>query len=257
MIWAAALALTIGQAGVAPDVFVLPGHRVHVIASEDLDPDALRALARENVVLWLRTRSNALRESTVENVARFPEAYVELRPPLLDAQLQALRRASRAGAWIRGEMAGEKSFFRLGHRPVAVSLTGALEREKLAGLARLRVTRVDWSPGATPDLLSWGHAQQLSGRRLVRLAPVEGARCGKGTAFFVDARQEVAPEPSDCAVVVRVSPTIGDAQLQRLYRAYRSVELEVEVGDDELLARKARALLERLEAAGPSPGSRP
>ena len=36
-----------------------PGYRVHLTASEDLDPDRLRALARPEVVLWLTTRSNA------------------------------------------------------------------------------------------------------------------------------------------------------------------------------------------------------
>ena len=60
----------------------------------------LRALAGSGTVIWLRTRSNMLRDSTVEALALFPEAYVQLRPPVKEEQVRQLRRAPRVGAWL-------------------------------------------------------------------------------------------------------------------------------------------------------------
>ena len=60
----------------------MPGFRVHVVASDALDPDRLRALARPEVVLWVRTRTNGLRHSTAETLQLAGSAFVQVRPPL-------------------------------------------------------------------------------------------------------------------------------------------------------------------------------
>ena len=63
-----------------PTEWALPGFRVAVMASDEIDADRLRALARPEVVLWLRTRSNGLRRSTTETLQLAESAFVQVRP---------------------------------------------------------------------------------------------------------------------------------------------------------------------------------
>src|SRR6266700_7350782 len=74
----------------APTALAPQGTRVHVKASEDLDPDRLRALARPGVTVWLSTRSNLLKVSTMENLNRFDGAFIQLRAPVTQSQARAL-----------------------------------------------------------------------------------------------------------------------------------------------------------------------
>ena len=90
-----ALALVLAA---GPSELALPGFRMHVEASEELDPDRLRALARPEVVLWVRTRSNGLRRSTAETLQLAGSA---LRPGA--CRRSGLRRSRRSWAgWGRG-----------------------------------------------------------------------------------------------------------------------------------------------------------
>ncbi len=84
--------------GAGPADWALPGFRVHVVASEALDADRLRGLARPEVVLWVRTRSNGLRRSTAETLQLAGSAFVEVRPPLGAPALAAF--VGRVGPWI-------------------------------------------------------------------------------------------------------------------------------------------------------------
>ncbi|MFP2923691.1 hypothetical protein ACLESO_00450 [Pyxidicoccus sp. 3LG] len=119
------LAALVAQAP-GPTALALPGYRLHLVVDESVDADTLRALVGGGTVLWLRTRSNMLRDSTVEAVARFPEAYVQVRPPLREAHADQLRRAPRAGAWVDSESLkqGTGWLHRLGPRLVAVDVRG-------------------------------------------------------------------------------------------------------------------------------------
>ena len=94
MSWLAlALVLAVG-----PTEWALPGVRIHVQASEELDPDRLRALARPEVVLWLSTRSNGLRRSTAETLRQAGSAFVQVRPPLGAPALAPF--VGRVGPWV-------------------------------------------------------------------------------------------------------------------------------------------------------------
>ena len=43
----------------------------HVFFDEELEPDAVRLLARRSCTAWVRTRTNMVRESIVERLGRF------------------------------------------------------------------------------------------------------------------------------------------------------------------------------------------
>ncbi|MHB8878917.1 MAG: hypothetical protein ACYC8T_34885, partial [Myxococcaceae bacterium] len=166
-----------------PGGLSLPSFRLSVLASEDLDPDRLRPLSRPGVTLWLSTRSNTLRESTVENLARFAEAWVQLRPPLTRAQAHGLSRAPRAGALLfAGDLGGE-GLHLLGPRRLAVQLTGALDESLAARLAAARPQVTYWEPQEEVDLLSFALFRQLPGRKIVRptaAPPRESGPCRPG-----------------------------------------------------------------------------
>ena len=71
---------------------------MHVEVSEELDPDRLRALARPEVVLWVRTRSNGLRRSTAETLQLAGSAFVQVRAPLGAPALAPF--VGRVGPWV-------------------------------------------------------------------------------------------------------------------------------------------------------------
>ena len=173
------LAALLAQApGPGPTALTLPGYRLHLVVDESVDADTLRALAGSGTVLWLRTRSNMLRDSTVEAVARFPEAYVQVRPPLLEAHASQLRRAPRAGVWLGAESLekGTGWHHRLGPRPVAVDVRGPLDTEVAGRVAALRPARVTWLPGeADATLGGWGELARLPGAKVLVLAEATGA----------------------------------------------------------------------------------
>lgn len=173
---AALLAQAPGPVG--PTELTLPGYRLHLVVDESVDADTLRALAGGGTVLWLRTRSNMLRDSTVEAVALFPEAYVQVRPPLLEAHASQLRRAQRAGVWVDEESLGKGAGWhhRLGPRPVAVEVRGPLDAEVAGRVAALRPARVTWLPGdADATLGGWGELARLPGAKVLVLAGVVAA----------------------------------------------------------------------------------
>src|SRR5207248_2797002 len=85
--------------------------KAHVFFDEELEPDAVRLLARPSCTAWVRTRTNMVRESVVERLARFGAAYVQLRAPFLEAHGAQLQRAPSVGAWLGpgGLRAGDAS----------------------------------------------------------------------------------------------------------------------------------------------------
>ena len=55
-----AVGVWLALAAAGPEPLQLPGFRLHLVLSEELEPDRLEALARPGVVLWLMTRSSQL-----------------------------------------------------------------------------------------------------------------------------------------------------------------------------------------------------
>jgi hypothetical protein len=241
----------------SPDLVVGRSVVVHVTASEDLEPDVLRALARPLVTLWLTTRSNTLRDSTLTTLSRFDSAFVQLRPPLAMVDGAALSAAPRAGLWLapdpRWPLALER--FR-GARPVALELEGALDDER-ARLARaMRPSRVRWRPTGPVDVLQWAHFRQLAARRSVVVAPeaLLARDCGDRLPGEASAELHVATLLAVSAGVfpcgkgtrVEIPPDLERWLLTSLLARDPSIELSVVVGDDPRKVSAVRRLLETL-----------
>ncbi len=241
----------------APEVFVATSPRVHVRAHEELEPDRLRELARPGVTLWLSTRSNTLRASTVENVARFDTAWVQLRTPLKPVDSNVFSKLPAAGAWL--EPASLSLAGRL--RRLVVSVKGPLDEALVAKVIAARPAEVRWSPEGEIDLLTWGQFRRLPGRRVIvgsaqTLLPV---KCEARTAsdpsmeLHVASLLAISSDVFPCGMGTRVvvQPEVETWLLQSLLVRDPSVELVIEVGSDPKRALGARALLERLQL-GPS-----
>lgn len=248
-----------------PPTLALMGFRIHVIASEDIDPDGLKSLDRPGVVLWMQTRTNMLRSSVVEGLARFEEAYVQLHPPVHAAHAAQLERARRAGIWLEDADLDGPGVHRLGPRRFAVRISGELTPERAERVRRARPTIVRWAPREEVSVEAWSRLVQLPGAKLADLDAVaergDGLRiCASWTQGLI---RDVGlwhdlsrvrgdpPELPRCPgrVQLRVRPDIEDAALARIFAANPATELEVEVGPSESGVRAVRLLIQRLEAA--------
>jgi hypothetical protein len=239
----------------APRDFVAPAARVHVRAHEDLEPDRLRELARPGVVLWLATRSNTLRASTIENVARFDVAWVQLRAPLAPVDARVFSRLPHAGAWVAAGDLGLET--RLpGARRVAVELSGAFDEAAIERLQRVKPAELRWTPAGTVSLLEWSLFAQLSGRRVVvsrpdQLLPVRCDRRGAGEPaqeVHIASLLSLSADAFPCTLGTRVvvQPHVERWLLQSIVTRDPSAEVVVEVGASSLLALATRELLDQL-----------
>lgn len=248
------LAVLVAQAP-GPTELVLPGYRLHLVVDESVDADTLRALAGSGTVLWLRTRSNMLRDSTVEALARFPEAYVQLRPPVKEEHVLQLRGAPRAGAWLEAQALTGAGLHRLGPRRLAVEIRGGLDEELARRLGALRPSRISWLPGEDVSLEAWGRFAQLPGARLLSLSGPLGEGCPqpprRAALATVTLRLEEGTAGDTCGlgrrVVMRGLP--DEAALVALLSREPSTELELEVGAGEGELKRARAWVQLMEAA--------
>lgn len=230
--------------------------RSHLIADEDLEPDALRALARPGVSLWLRTRSNALRDSTLESARQFDNAWIALRAPLEAKALRQLARAPAAGVWLRPG-ASALPAVKPGPLRLAISLEGPLDEARAAEVARLSPSVVEWRASAQQvDLLSWSLFRNLPGRLLFRpeadaVAPVDCARPGLESvavavhvAFLLSLGKDAFPCGKGARI--RVSVETEPWVIQALHVQDPSKEIELDVGADLAKVRKARQLFDAL-----------
>jgi hypothetical protein len=253
---AAALLVTLLAQAPEPAALGLPGYRLHVVVDESVDADTLSALAGSGTVLWLRTRSNMLKNSTVEALARFPEAYVQLRPPLKEEHVRQLRRAPRVGAWLEAQSLTGAGLHRIGPRRIAVELRGALDAELARRLTGLRPSRIAWSPGGTEVTLeTWGLFAQLPGSKLLSLSGPMAEVCPevppRAALATVILRVEEGTSQGRCSlgkrVVMRGLPE--QAALVELLSRNPATELEIEAGTGTAELERARAWVQWLEGA--------
>lgn len=239
----------------APQEFAHLGVTVHVVASDDLDPDLLRALARRDVTLWLRTHSNTLRDSTVEHLARFDVAFVQLRPPLKPVDAKVLAKAPRAGVWAAAADAPDLVGRLPGARQLAVEVVATWPEELDAVLARVRPAIVRFSPAGPVDVLSWGRFLAAPGRKIYAPDSADqlALECATSEAgvptpeVHVATLMTLASRLFPCAEGTRVvvEPPVDPWLLQSLVVRVPRLELVVRAPDDAT-AREAKKLLDAL-----------
>lgn len=239
----------------APQAFAHLGVAVHVVTHDELEPDRLRSLARRDVTLWLKTRTNTLRDSTVEHLARFDVAFVQLRPPLKPVDARVLAKAPRAGVWAKAADAPELVGRLPGVRQLAVDVDDTWPEALDAVLAKVRPALVRFRPAGPVDVLTWGRFLAAPGRKIYapdsadQLA-LECATPAKGVPtpeVHVATLMTVASRLFPCAEGTRVviDPGAEPWLLQSLLVREPRLELVVHV-DDDAQARKAKLLLDTL-----------
>lgn len=213
--------------------------RVSVVAHEGLDPDRLRDLARPGVTLWLRTDSNLLRDSTLERLALFDEAWVSLRPPLLARDRRPLERLPRVGAWL-----SVPALPVVGQLPasarVALEVEGALPAPSV--LRRARLAWLRWAPQAPLDVLAWAEFAQAPGRHVLVTGPATllatrcEARDPRGPQAELDLSTLLSLNadafPCGPGARVRLRPDVEPWVLQSLLVRDSGLELVFEVRDE-------------------------
>lgn len=236
-------------------VFTAPSVRVSVVVHEDLDPDLIRSMARPDVTLWLQTRSNTLRSSTLENLARFDEAFVRLRAPLAPVDARVFATQPRLGVWVELSAWGGLGHL-LGPRKLAIDYSGPLDEAATLRIAAARPTWFRWELRQPPNLLEWGHFLQLPGRKIMAVASpliLPTVRCLRpeaGPSAELDVAQILTPNsdlfPCGSATRVVIRPDIDHSMLQALIAREPSVELVISVEQDEIAARQTKLVLDLL-----------
>jgi hypothetical protein len=248
-------ALLLVLLAVGPEQWALPGFRAHVIASERLDPDRLRALAHPDVVLWLQTDSNLLRVSTREVLVQAGAVWVQVRAPFRPESLDSFR--GRVGAWVFEPGLDVRRFRRWAPGRVAVELEGGLSESVLERVRALRPLAVRWRAPAWPDAETWSRAARLPG---LEIRGVEAAAHGcAAVPRRIRARLRVPLDRAlgeSCGLPLRVEvpPDVEEGRLRALLVQRPDAELAVEVGADTARADATRGLLERLAAVTPGGG---
>jgi len=249
MSWLLLLALAAGPAD-----WALPGVRVQVEASEELDADRLRALARPEVVLWVRTRSNGLRRSTAETLRQAGAAFVEVRPPLGAPALAPF--VGRVGPWIDERGVDVARVRRWSPGRLAVGVEGPLTDELAARLRTLRPVAVRWRRGGWPDREEWARAKAFPGVELVDAAPGECAMVPPKSRVRMRVPLSAVTADGICGLPLRITVPAGadPEEVERVLVLQPSADLLVEVGSDVGRADAARRLVDRLTSATPQGG---
>ncbi len=240
----------------SPEAFTAPSVRVSVVVHEDVHPDFLRGLARPDVTLWLQTRSNTLRASTLENVARFDEAFVQVRAPLSSTDSRTFAKVPKLGVWVEASQLAVVA--RLpGARRVAIDVAGPLDAALADRLSAAKPSIIRWAPDAEVDVLQWGLFRQLPGRKIVVLPPsaLRVINCADRSATQPSIELDLASVltmnsdvfPCGRAPRVIVRPSVDHWMLQSLVVRDPSVELVVVIGRDEKAASETKLLLDLVD----------
>ena len=234
-----------------PTEWALPGVRVQVEASEELDPDRLRALARPEVVLWLRTRSNGLRRSTAETLRLAGSAFVQVRPPLGAPALGPF--VGRVGPWVEERGLDVARVRRWSPGRLAADVEGPFTEELAARLRVLRPVAIRWSRGGWPAREEWARVRRFSGVELSSTGEVVDCSVvppKTRVRVRVD-RPRTSDEVCGLPVRVQLPPEASPADAQQVLLGHADADLGVEVGDDAVRAARVARLLDALEATTP------
>jgi hypothetical protein len=238
----------------SPPQLITAATRVHVFADEALDSDYLRLLARPGVVLWLSTRTNTLKASTLDTLALFHESWVELRAPIDAAALAQLQRLPRTGIMLGPSSVKEAR--RLGPRRVAVRWNQALDEASAQLLVKARPAWVFWTPPSEVDALAWGLFKGVPGRKLFEPPPGSPrVACPKSEVPNEPALLEHATTlmsgqgasfPCGSGPWVDLSPAAESWVVQSVLVSSPSAELRIVIGADPKASVSLRKLLDEL-----------
>ncbi|MFL5319002.1 MAG: hypothetical protein ACJ790_05045 [Myxococcaceae bacterium] len=236
------------NANAGPAQIALPGLKLHVFASEELDPDALRKLVRGNVTLWLDTRSNMLRDSTLENLRRSDEAFVRFHPPVTDVQQHRFEGAPAAGVWLDATELGGAGVYRIGGRPLAVEVAGAGDDATWKKIQSSRPSFLWWSQ-APCDAAAMKAFAAVGGRKVL-IAPSFDCKeplPARARVALRGADVKLPPSADPGQVIIWIRPDARPVELKSVLVQHPLAEFAVTVGADANDARKVAALLDALE----------
>ncbi len=260
----AAVAWLLLAASPGPEVLVLPGFRLHLETSEDVEPDRLEALARPGVVLWLRTRSNLVKRSVAERLGRAESSYVQVRQPLGAAVREQF--GPRVHPLVALEGLDVSAFRRWAPVGTAVDVVGALSADGAQALQTLRPQAVRWQPDGEPTAEEWARTGGFHGLEVHPTAGLPACQRpfkGGGRIRLRVPVQQAESSASGCGFALRleVPVSITEAELKQLLVHFPGAELWTRV-DNDTDAMAAAALVAVLTAAvpavraPPAPGAR-
>ena len=236
-----------------PSGWALPGVRLHVQVSEDLEPDRLRSLARPEVVLWVTTRSNGLRRSTAETLQQAGSAFVQVHPPLGAPALAPF--VGRVGPWVAERGLDVARVRRWSPGRLAVDVVGPFTDELAARLRILRPVAIRWARGGWPDGQEWHRARSFVGVELSGPGPgpFDCTAVPPRTAVRVRLPIRAVTGDGACGLPLRVEVPVpvdvGD--VQRVLVLQPSADLLAAVEDDAGRASEVGRLLDALAGATP------
>ena len=253
------VAVWLAVAGAAPEPLALPGFRLHLALSEDIEPDRLESLARPGVVLWLETHSNLLKRSLAERLGRADASYVRVRPPL--GSVNAWQQfTGHIHPWVALVGLDVAAYRRWAPAGTAAEVVGSLTEERLTQLRALRAQTVRWRPEEAPTPEEWARTVRLPGlevRPPEALPPCE--RPIKGAERIRLRVRAALAEASGagCGFALRLEVPLSstEAELRELLVKWPGAELWAQVSN-EADGAAASALVQILVAASPSaPGA--
>jgi len=236
-----------------PESLLLPGFRLHLEASEDVEADRLELLARPGVVLWLQTTSNLVKRSVAERLGRAEASYVQVRPPLGAAVRDQF--GLRVHAWVALEGLDTSAFARWAPAGTAVDVVGALSAERAQAAQSLRPQVVRWQPDGEPTPEEWGRAAGLSGVEVhpaALLAACPRPLKGAGRIRLRVPVQQAESSAPGCGFALRleVPVSISEGEVKEVLVRFPGAELWAHVGSDADAAAAA-TLVGVLSAAAP------
>lgn len=239
---AASPALDAGYDGMtAPSAIALPTYGVHIFASEELGPDALRRLLRPDVTLWLDTRTNMLRASTLDALRAGGRSFVRLRAPINDAHQQQFATLP-SGVWLDAKDGGQLKLHWIGARAVAFEVEGPAGGREWGAMAAFRPQVIFWAkPGCEAD--SWAAARSMKG--IVITVDATGL-CAYAGPPVKPSFRGMAPS-TERAPFVWLRPESRPEQVRELLVKEPGTQILISVGDRASSVKAVSALLDALE----------
>lgn len=233
-LWPVAVWLALAAAG--PEPLALPGFRLHLELSENIEPDRLESLARPGVVLWLETTSNLLKRSLAERLGRADASYVEVRPPF--GSVNAWQQfTGHTHPWVALAGFDVATYRRWAPAGSAAELVGSLTEERLTQLRGLRAQAVRWQPLESPTPEEWArtlHVPGLEVRPPAALPPCERPLKGAARIRLRVPWADAEASGAGCGFALRLEIPLSstEAELRELLVKWPGAELWARISSE-------------------------